>query len=65
MHFVVDPSQLAFYDPAMRLVVEPGEVQVMVAASAADVRLEASVETRGKRLELDAFVRHPTAVRVD
>jgi beta-glucosidase len=33
--FVVDPSRLAFHDPAMRLVVEPGEVEIMLSASAA------------------------------
>jgi beta-glucosidase len=64
LRFAVDPSQLAFYDTEMRLVVEPGEVRVMLGASAADIRLEASVETRGKPLELEAFVRHPTRVEI-
>jgi beta-glucosidase len=64
LRFAVDPSQLAFYDQEMRLVAEPGEVRVMLGASAADIRLEASVETRGKTLELEAFVRHPTRVDI-
>jgi beta-glucosidase len=62
--FEVDPSQLAFYDAGMRLLVEPGELRVMVGSSAADIRLEASVETRGKPISFDAFVRHPTRVEI-
>jgi beta-glucosidase len=62
--FEVDPSQLAFYDVGMRLVVEPGELRVMVGASAADIRLEASMETQGKPLAFDALVRHPTRVEI-
>jgi beta-glucosidase len=62
--FEVDPSQLAFYDAEMRLIVEPGELRVMLGASAADIRLEASVETHGKPLALDAFVRRPTRVEI-
>ena len=64
LRFSVDPSQLAFYDAGMRLVVEPGELRVMVGASSADVRLEASVVTEGKPLQLDAFVRRPTRVEL-
>lgn len=37
--FRLDPSQLAFFDEAMRFVVEPGEFQVMIGASSADIRL--------------------------
>ena len=62
--FEVDPSQLAFYDAEMHLVVEPGKLRVMVGASSADIRLEASVVTHGKPLALDAFVRHPTRVGI-
>ncbi len=36
----------------MRLVVEPGEVRVMVGASSADVRAEASFTIEGKLREL-------------
>jgi beta-glucosidase len=50
--FEVDPSQLAFYDRAMRLVIEPGEVQVMVGASSQDIRLEGSFRVEGKPREL-------------
>ena len=37
--FRLDPSQLAYFDEAMRFVVEPGEFQVMIGASSADIRL--------------------------
>jgi beta-glucosidase len=50
--FDVDPTQLAFYDQEMRLVVEPGEVEVMVGASSADVRARGSFRIEGKPREL-------------
>jgi len=41
--FTVDPSRLAFYDPDMRFVVEPGSFTFSVGASSADVRAERSI----------------------
>ena len=52
VRFTIDPSQLAFYDAAMRLVVEPGDVEVMVGASSADLRARGSFRITGKRREL-------------
>ena len=45
--FSVHPSRLAFYDPRMRFVVEPGMFHFSVGASAADIRAEQVVELSG------------------
>jgi len=45
--FTVDSSRLAFYDPDMRFVVEPGSVTFSVGASSADVRAERSIVLDG------------------
>jgi beta-glucosidase len=45
--FTVDPSRLAFYDEAMRFVVEPGTFTFSVGASSVDVRATATVELTG------------------
>lgn len=45
--FTVHPSRLAFYDPQMRFVVEPGTFWFGVGASAADIRAEGTVEVGG------------------
>ncbi len=51
--FTLDPGQLAFYDEAMELAVEPGEVEVHVGASSEDLRLEGAFAiTSGRRLSL-------------
>ncbi|HEY5157598.1 MAG TPA: fibronectin type III-like domain-contianing protein, partial [Anaerolineales bacterium] len=46
-HLPVD--QLAFYDEALKLVVEAGTIKVMVGASSADIRCEGSFEIVGER----------------
>lgn len=46
--FSVHPSRLAFYDPHMRFVVEPGAFSFAVGASATDIRAEAVVELSGE-----------------
>ena len=46
--FHLDPGQLAFYDSKMRLVVEPGEVKVLVGASSDDIRGESNFNVTGK-----------------
>jgi beta-xylosidase len=62
--FRLDLSQLAFYDRAMELVVEPGEVEVLVGASSADLRLCATVRVTGARRVLTTADVRPTAVSV-
>jgi len=49
--FTVHPSRLAFYDPQMRFVVEPGIFRFSVGASAADMRAEQTVELSGEVTE--------------
>ncbi|MBW2271775.1 MAG: glycoside hydrolase family 3 C-terminal domain-containing protein [Deltaproteobacteria bacterium] len=51
IRFVLDPSQLAFYDRAMNLVVEAGEVRVRAGASSRDIRLEGSFDIECKNIE--------------
>jgi beta-glucosidase len=45
--FDVHPSRLAFYDEAMRFVVEPGLFRFAVGASSSDIRQEAVVDLAG------------------
>ncbi|UCE88056.1 MAG: glycoside hydrolase family 3 C-terminal domain-containing protein [Deltaproteobacteria bacterium] len=45
--FRLDVGQLAFYDAAMQLVVEPGAVEIRVGRSSEDIRLSDRVEIRG------------------
>ena len=46
--FALAVSQLAFYDRAMRFVVEPGTIEVMVGGSSEDIRLTGSFEIIGE-----------------
>ena len=50
--FAVEPRQLGFHDGDLRFVVEPGEVVLMVGASADDVRLEQRVDVGGPVREI-------------
>jgi len=63
--FRLDPAQLAFYDRSMRFVLEPGEIRVRVAASAADIRLEGRFHVEGRERVLDPGDVTPTAVRIE
>jgi beta-glucosidase len=45
--FGVHPSRLAFYDEAMRFVVEPGSFRFAVGASSSDIRQQAVIEITG------------------
>ena len=49
MVFDLSLTQLAFHDRAMQLVIEPGEVEVLVGASSADVRANARFSVTGER----------------
>jgi beta-glucosidase len=56
--FEIDPTQLAYYDEDMRLVVEPGDVRVMIGA------LETVVRLNGPEREITPNDRVPTLVTV-
>ncbi len=49
--FTVHPSRLAFYDPQMRFVTEPGDFTFSVGASSADIRASKTVTLSGKIVE--------------
>jgi beta-glucosidase len=49
--FTVHPSRLAFYDPSMRFVTEPGAFTFSVGASSADIRAEQTVTLDGQVTE--------------
>jgi beta-glucosidase len=44
----VHPSRIAFYDPQMRFVTEPGAFTFGVGASSSDIRAEQTVELAGE-----------------
>jgi beta-glucosidase len=46
--FIVDPSRLAFYDPGMRFVTEPGSFTFSIGASSTDIRAEQAVTLAGE-----------------
>ena len=49
--FTVHPSRLAFYDPSMRFVTEPGAFTFSVGASSVDIRAEQTVTLDGQITE--------------
>jgi beta-glucosidase len=49
--FTVHPSRLAFYDPDMRFVIEPGTFRFSVGASWADIRQRETVTLSGETTE--------------
>jgi beta-glucosidase len=49
--FTVHPSRLAFYDPQMRFVTEPGAFTFSIGASSADIRAEQTVTLDGQVAE--------------
>ena len=44
VHFRLGPDQLALWDRDMKKVVEPGEFNIMVGSSSADIRLNDSLQ---------------------
>lgn len=63
--FGVHPSRLAFYDPQMRFVTEPGAFTFSVGASSADIRAEAAVELGGAAAHYRQREIVATSVRVE
>jgi beta-glucosidase len=49
--FTVHPSRLAFYDPQMRFVTEPGAFTFSIGASSVDIRAEKTIVLDGPAAE--------------
>ncbi|HUI26688.1 MAG TPA: glycoside hydrolase family 3 N-terminal domain-containing protein [Candidatus Kryptonia bacterium] len=58
-------NQLAFYDRDMKLVVEPGTIEVMIGSSSDDIRLTGQFEIVGEATLVRAWETAPTTIRVD
>ncbi|MCM1099438.1 MAG: glycoside hydrolase family 3 C-terminal domain-containing protein, partial [Ruminococcus flavefaciens] len=54
----LDLRQLAFHDSRMRLVVEPGEMELLAGASSADIRLRDRFTVTGEALPVKRRVHH-------
>jgi beta-glucosidase len=65
VHFILDPSQLAFFDADMHFIVEPGAFHLTVGASADDVRVETTITLAGTVRELSTAELVPTRVELD
>jgi beta-glucosidase len=65
VRFELDLRRLAFHDLDMQTVVEPGEVEIRLGASSADLRLHETIRTTGSRRRVALAGVRPTAVRVD
>jgi beta-glucosidase len=65
VRFTLDPSQLAFFDAALRFVVEPGAFRIMIGTSSEDIRAEATVTLAGDVRVLSTAELVPTAVELD
>ncbi len=64
MTFELAVSQLAFYDRDMRLVVEPGAIEVMIGSSSEDIRLSGAFEIVGDVTDIGARRQFSTKVTV-
>lgn len=64
VEFDVDPSRLAFFDPQMRFVVEPGEFEFAVGGSSIDLRATQRITIAGDVRILRQRDVRATAVRV-
>lgn len=64
IEFTLDLTQLAFYDPDMRFVIEPGDLEIMVGASSSDIRASTRIAITGETREVARADVRPTTVRV-
>jgi len=64
LHFDLAVNQLAFYDRAMRYVVEPGAIAVMIGSSSDDIRLNGQFEIVGETTVVPAWETFTTNVTV-
>lgn len=62
VHFELNARHLAFYDAAMRYVVEPGVINVLVGAASNDIRQQASVEVVGAVMSVEPVFTTPTRI---
>ncbi|HUM71986.1 MAG TPA: fibronectin type III-like domain-contianing protein, partial [Chloroflexota bacterium] len=62
--FTLFANQLGFYDGAMRQIVEPGIVELMVGISSDDIRLHTQIEIVGETQEIPARQKFFSEVQV-
>ena len=65
VRFDLAASQLAFYDRSMRLVVEPGAIEVLIGSSSEDIRLAGRFSIVGETPELIASTVFSTPISVE
>lgn len=65
VEFKLKAEQLAFYDKDMNLIVEPGEFEIMLGSSSADIRLQNTVELKGEEIELTAERKYFTESKIN
>lgn len=61
--FILSVAHLGFYDRHMNFVVEPGEVEVMLGSSSADIRLQSTFTIIGPVTEVDYVFVTPVEVK--
>ena len=64
IQFTLYTDQLALYNPDMKLVVEPGEFEVMIGSSSEDIRLNGKFEIVGETREVGQFRKWAADVEV-
>ena len=65
LRFTLDPSQLAFYDRAMKRIIEPGKIEVRAGASSRDIRLSGAFRIEGDIRTLEPHEIRATRVEIE